>query len=616
MGNQQKKSKKKSNNKTNLSENYNYFLCPKCWKKVPFLNTFIDGDNIKVKIFCKCLEKNNYYILELVEYLSLINNRTITNQCSIHPESKATNFCMNCENWLCQICFSNHTNAICKSEYSKNTSQKINCEKHNPNQKIYFCKECRDLFCKICFIKHNVRNKVPHKGVNIEHYKTNIKIKSKTNKYNEYQQEVIGLEDHFKTDILLNINSMEKDNNNNNINNADNKNKINEGDLIEYKNLIQNKYLTHKNINEQLKYLIEIILKNYEYFNDESIININFICDIIINTSIKVNYPKLNKETVLIDQINNFINYLNSKYINKTIKNKLSFVKTIDKINSRIEMIMSLPDNKFVSINKDCAIQIWDLETKKNIYTLYEHINNITSIILLKNKKYFATASDDCTIKIWDYSKGTCIKTIATEGKPFLIYEVFGKENQIGCVPYRNNLTIYEYDESNQKIIFNISLEKSLPWIEGLYQTPDNGRIIISNSGFFEVYSPEIKLIKKVYISNDTPKNFLQLKNKDIVVSFLSKEVFIYDNNLNYKSRLVGHKKTITSILEFNEDKFLTCSLDSDIILWRSKDYEMVSCFINNEMGISSMILSNNRLITSSYDRNSSLNEWEIEMYE
>ena len=108
----------------------------------------------------------------------------------------------------------------------------------------------------------------------------------------------------------------------------------------------------------------------------------------------------------------------------------------------------------------------------------------------------------------------------------------------------------------------------------------------------------------------------MQLKNKDIVVSFLSKEVFIYDNNLNYKSRLVGHKKTITSILEFNEDKFLTCSLDSDIILWRSKDYEMLSCFINNEMGISSMILSNNRLITSSYDRNSSLNEWEIEMYE
>ena len=280
-------------------------LCPKFWKKVPFLNTFIDGDNIKAKIFCTCLENNNYYILELVEYLSLINNRKITSKCSIHPESNATNFFMNCENWLCQICLSNHTNSTYKSEYRKNSIQKINCEKHNQKKRYIFLNNGEFLFCKECFLRHNIRNKVPHKGVNIEHYNTKVKMKSKTNKYNEYQQEVIELDNNFKTDILLNINSMQ--NNNTNINNADNKNKINEEDLIKYKNIIQ-KYLIHKNINEQLKYLIEIILKNYEYFNDESIINKNFICNIIINTGIKVKYPKLNKEILLLDQINNFIN--------------------------------------------------------------------------------------------------------------------------------------------------------------------------------------------------------------------------------------------------------------------------------------------------------------------
>ena len=44
------------------------------------INTLIDGENIKVKIFCTCLENNNYYILDLVEYLSLIYNRKITNK--------------------------------------------------------------------------------------------------------------------------------------------------------------------------------------------------------------------------------------------------------------------------------------------------------------------------------------------------------------------------------------------------------------------------------------------------------------------------------------------------------------------------------------------------------
>lgn len=58
------------------------------------------------------------------------------------------------------------------------------------------------------------------------------------------------------------------------------------------------------------------------------------------------------------------------------------------------------------------------------------------------------------------FPKGICIKTLSIEGKPFLIYEKYGKENQIGCVPNRNSLSIYEYDEKNQNILFNISLEK------------------------------------------------------------------------------------------------------------------------------------------------------------
>ena len=614
MGNNQKNKNKKNNNQKEDSNNQNnYLLCPKCWKKIPYLNTFIDGDNIKIKILCSCIENNNYYIMDLIEYINLISNRDISMQCLNHPEIVAKKFCMNCERWLCTNCFSIHFKDACKSVYNNSINGKEKkkiCFIHN-SKKIYFCKQCKDVFCKTCFLKHNAKNKKEHRGKNIEFYLSDEKIKSKINKFAKYKEQIIEAYNNIKNDLLGEISALE---NKNKINIIDND--ISNEELMKYKNLIQDKYLMHKNFDTQLKNLIEIILINAKFFEGCEILNIKYICNIIMNSSINLNCPKLNKNNTIIEKANYFINFLNTNFINKKLKGKFSWTNTIEKSNSIIEMMLSLPDNKFVSINKDCAIQIWDEITKKNIYTLYEHSNNITSIILLKNNKYFATASDDSTIKIWEYSQGKCIKTIITEGKPFLIFEIFNKKNQIGCIPYRNSLAIYEYNESNQNKIFNISLEKSIPWIEGLYQFPNDGRIILSSSGFFEIYSNEINKIKKVFIANDTPYIFLELKNQDLDVGFFSKDVCIYDKNLMYKSRLCGHKKRITSILEF-DNKILSSSLDTNIFLWRTNDYEMIASFINNNYEIKAMILINkNNIITSSYSENISIDEWKIDIYD
>ena len=623
MGNQQKIKTNNNNNQinnNNQNKQYCYLLCPKCWNKVPYINTFIDGNNIKIKILCVCLEINNYLILELSEYINLINNRKILNKCFFHKEITAIKFCMNCEKWLCEKCSSKHREDICKSENNDiNTNSKCNsnkeaiiCLEHNKNKKVYFCKKCRNILCKECFGKHNIRNKKVHKGINIEYYITNEKIKIKKNKLDEYKGKITDVYNKIKNELLKEIDSLINEDNKNNADNS-----LSREDLIKNKKIIEDKYLLHKNINQQLYNLIKIILNNYEYFDDKIIYNRKYICDVIMNTSINLIFPKINKELPINDQIKLIINYLNINYINNIINCKLNLLSNFTKSISSIEMMLSLPENKLVLINKDCIIQIWDTQTKKIIYTLQEHTNNITSIILLKNKKYFATASDDSTIKMWDYSIGKCIKTIVTEGKPFLIYEPYDKENQIGCIPYRNSLVVYEYSESNQNQIINISLEKSISWIEGLYKIPNDRRIILSTSGFFQIFSPEIDEIKKIYISNDTPQIFLQLKNKDFIVGLLSKEIYIYNNDFRYKTRLIGHKKSITSIveLEFFDNKILTGALDSNIILWSSKDYEMNFSFINNNYRINGIIIiDKNRILTSSHYKESSIDEWELEI--
>ena len=607
MGNKQKTSKKSIQKNKIINQNI-YLLCPNCLKKVPILNTFIEGETIKIKISCSCIEKNNFLILNLIDYLSIINNFTNSNLCLFHPKILSQKFCLNCESWLCKECFANHSIEICKKEYFNNNinNTELFCKKHN-NKKIYLCKKCLIILCKTCFIHHNSRKKIMHKGANIETYLTEQKVKSKYNKYQLHIDNITELKSAMKEELLKDIIQIKNSN---------------ENEIKKYIINIQEKYLVHKTINEQIILLFELILKNCEYFKNDLILNKKFICNVIINTKINKTYPKLDKNIPIIEQMKNFINFLKINHINKKQEYNLNLINKIENSNSIIEKILSLPDNKFVIINKDCQIKIYKLNKDKNnppenISTFNEHTNNITCIILLRNKKYFATASDDCSIKIWDSEKGICIKTLSIEGKPFLIYEKYGKENQIGCVPNRNSLSIYEYDEKNQNILFNISLEKTIPWIEGLYQFPNNGNIIISSSGFFDIFSSDLKNVQRIYIANSIPQNFLQIKNEDLLVGLPSKEIFVYDKKLNFKKKLIGHNQNVTSFLQLNDEKLLTASLDSNIILWRIEDYEILFTFINNNLGINSMILINEyRIITCSFYKRNLIVEWEIEKNE
>ena len=604
MGNEQKNLKNSIKKNKIINQNI-YLLCPSCFKKVPILNTFIEGDSIKIKISCSCLDPNTYLILNLIDYLSIINNYINKNFCIYHEKIISQQFCINCEKWLCDECFNKHSINFCKEEFLNNHTDKdeLFCAEHK-SKKLYVCKKCLIIFCKICFIHHNTRNKIKHKGQNIECYLTEQKIKEKYNKLQLYINEKVELKSAIKNELLKEI--------------AEYKEK----DKKEIQNFVidfQEKYLLNKSINEQLILFYELILKNCYHEKNEYINNKKFIYDVITNIKINKEYPKLDKNKTIIEQMKYFSNFNKVNYINGKIEYYLNLINKIENSNSIVEKMLSLSNNKFVVSNKDCEIKIYKLNFDKNnplenIYTFNEHTNNITCVILMRNQKYFATASDDCTIKIWDFEKGICIKTISVDGKPFLIYEKIGDKNQIGCVPNRNSLSIYKYDEKSQNILLNISLEKKIPWIEGLYQFPKDGRIILSSSGFFDIFSKELKFIKRIYISNCVPQFFLETKNEDLIVGSPCKEIFIYNKNLNFKRKLIGHTKSVTSFIELDENLLLTSSLDSSIILWRIGDYEMISKFINNNLGINSMIKINDvRIITSSFYKTNFLKEWKIE---
>ena len=623
MGNKQKSEDTNKSTNNVITNTCFYIMCPNCWQKIPDLTIFIESSLPKVKINCFCLkDKKKYLIMNLRDYLTQIKTHNYLNNCSCNNKNPAKNFCMNCETFFCDICFDNHNSnfKLCEDKLNEKNLAITNCKTHISEPKKYFCKECQILFCKLCFLEHNIKIKKKHKGVNILTYLNKAKIKTKTEKYEKYQKETT----RSNTKVI---------------------NKIYVDDtpyLQKYKEKICHLYKNNSEVNDIIKKFVELLLQNCDYFDEGKILNKNFICNVIKNTCFNLNNLKSilnngdNQENTN-SKIECVMNYFQTNFINcklnsticKNFHRKINRNPTLEDVNYikrnsnsnitdyLIEQLCLLKNNKFASVDHDCTIRIYNTSCEI-LYTLIEHTNNVTSIILLNStENNFATCSDDNTIKIWDYEKGKCIKTIVTEGSPFMIYEKFNQKNQIGCLPFRNSLNIYDINGNDAKIIFNKSLEKKIPWIEGLYQFPNNGNIILSTTVFFEVFTENIEEIKKIYINKETPKIFLYLENGDLAVGLLGVEIFIYNQNLQFKKRLVGHCSAITSLKLINNKYLLSSSLDSKIILWNIEDYELKQSLVNNDSSINDMIVIDDQkqIITGTGNKEKTLKDWIIEIF-
>ena len=614
MGNKQKNDINETinnNNESIIEFNSSSFpiypLCPECWKKIPFIKLFIESKIPKIKINCICLpEHSNYIILNLNEYINKVKNRNINLfNCINHVNINGIFFCLNCENWFCEECYSNHfsnDNIECINKMNEENCLLLFCSEHINEKNKFYCIKCNHLFCKFCFLSHNIKKEIEHKGVNISNYLTKEKIKSKYNKYKIFIKEIIPYKLEMKNKIMNKIKIADKIGN--------------DEELQTFKKNIEESFIENKNINELIISFIDILFQSNKYFKDKFILNKKYIINII--NSIQFNITKLKIDNLIFEEeLSKILDYFNTNFINIKLNGNLKRNKNyiiIKEEHSTIEQLCILNDNKFASADNDYIIKIWDIETTKNIFTFNQHTNKITSLLPLSNNR-LASASNDNTIIIWDYKLGSLIKSIITQANPFMIYNIYGKNYQIGCFPFRNSINIYDYSEDN-KMIFEKNLENIIPWIESIYHFPKDDRIILSYIGFFAIFSSEIEEIKKITIYNEIPKIFLQISNGDLIVGLLGGKIFIYDKNLIFKAKLFGHSNNIIGLIQFNENILLSYSLDYSIKLWSLKDKEVIETFINIENKINSVINIGNKQFLASFDiKEFNIEKWEIDIF-
>lgn len=81
---------------------------------------------------------------------------------------------------------------------------------------------------------------------------------------------------------------------------------------------------------------------------------------------------------------------------------------------SSVNAIAISPNNQtLASCHDDRKIRLWDLKTRKGIYTFVGHSQAVRSLAFTPDGKILATASDDKTIKLWNLDTGEELFTLS-----------------------------------------------------------------------------------------------------------------------------------------------------------------------------------------------------------
>jgi len=285
-----------------------YVICPKCQE-----HCRIEIKDYKIKLYeCKNKHINNELSLDqYIDSQNISESNIICNKCNKNTKNRVNNrtfyICLTCNISLCPLCYIKH-NQENKNHIIINYDEKYYyCIAHK-NQYISYCNKCKINLCQECELKHLNHQILNYKNINSpENYELDkelIEFKKKIEKLKDIiKQVLIEVSEYIDKfckvydDIIQNYYSAGNINYQiiQNINEIENKLKVNEIDSIINDNNINNQFnnifiLYNKLKNNNIENLFKITEKK-----NENIININE----------NINIGKIIEEKNKIDESNN-----------------------------------------------------------------------------------------------------------------------------------------------------------------------------------------------------------------------------------------------------------------------------------------------------------------------
>ena len=272
--------------------------------------------------------------------------------------------------------------------------------------------------------------------------------------------------------------------------------------------------------------------------------------------------------------------------------------------------MLPLGNGLLASASSDSSIKIWDIY-KNSLRKTFEglsigHSQKVNSLLLMDN--YLASGSDDWSIKIWDLNNLELYRTI-TNGFSRVTSLIKLDSSRLVSADYLGYIRVW--------IVLNGFLDKKFDMrssvITGLFSVSSNAFIsthmdnsikfydikflnnfvkqvnlidikcTVTNGSFVFVGSNQIKIFDayngiEINAFNSNSLNILQNRfvNSMALVGSRSLAAVYSDNNIGVydlggffeRMRLIGHAKSVNSVLTINENTLASGSDDSLIIVW------------------------------------------------
>ena len=516
------------NNLFNLSNiKFDIVTCEKCYS-IPKL-TLINQN--KVEIYCQ--NCNNKIIRDISYFKKFIKNckeeKLDLPNCTYNKNHKlkSTKYCLQCTKYLCEDCLKYHQisfegkNHLMIDQKIKN---KYYCQKENHKEYILekYCKECEEYLCFKCSCSHE-NNFI----YSFDDPKHKIKIEEVINNLNKLE-EILKSEE-----ITLNIYLMELENKIKSLKEIFNKYKErNKNYFLFFKLLINN----YKKINEIKNYNLEnniISNGNFDLTNSDNFIkeNNNFSS----NECFHSKYNKL------------YAFYMNKSHV-KTLNYCEHFVTQKFCNNDKIKKIIFIDDQKIIFIF-DKSQYLYYLFYEKNNNNEYEIIKKLNTIDSFVNDIYplkddkFLSLHENNEILLWKINKNNFGSIGTIKGFDLIAFDLFNKNN-IFIIEKKNDYYRIKYNNFNKHLVSTLLIKnnkytkkyifKDINYIIDNYKYPimEESKDILNN------------LLKNLLSRNEEEnKNFLFKLDNKLLEEIDKKSFILYkdliENNLKENNKYI-----------------------------------------------------------------------------
>ena len=395
--------------------NYNKeLLCPDCWR-LPKIK--IDPQKHTVSSICDFNHQNN---LDLNQFLKKSSNHSLFDvSCSICQKNQNKSkvifqYCFECNNFLCNICYTKHNSAKGNKSHHLIAIDKLNshCIIHKNKYSIY-CDTCSKNICIKCKIEHE-----NHKMTNYEMvYLSKEEIKQKRNMIIKQREEYNKLELYFKDIIQQIINKYHEY-------------IENEMKLIEFEEIILSK--------------VEKNPYNYYHF-------INF-------RELSKNYKEFNKPQIgnAIQKLKKIFLYFNQEETTDmpeiTLKPMIK-IKTITEHKKEIMNMVKLRNGGFATSSWDGTVKIFDENNYNLIQTIKEpKLNDISYVTQLNDDSLLICSNIMQKIKLSNDNKSHTVEFIFNGYKDYIIKVIELENKNIITCDWEFKIKVWAYSNKNNVV--------------------------------------------------------------------------------------------------------------------------------------------------------------------